>query len=98
MATELVLVVFNASIEEELLEALKEAGMECYTKLPGAQGAGRCSEPRLDSHIWPGTNTMYLIVVEPGERERILEAVRKMKEIHREEGVSAFVLPVTGAV
>ena len=70
--------------------------MECYTKLPGVQGEGKCSEPRLDSHVWPGTNTMYLIVVEPSEREPILEAVRRMKEIHREEGVSAFVLPVTG--
>ena len=98
MATELVIVVFNASIEDEVLEALKDAGMECYTKMPGVQGMGKCSEPRLDSHVWPGTNTMYLIVVEAGEREPILEAVRKMKEIHREEWVSAFVLPVAGAV
>jgi hypothetical protein len=94
----MILVVFNASIEEEILGALKEAGMECYTKLPGIQGAGECSEPRLDSHVWPGTNTMYLLSVDPGGRDRILEAVRRMKEAHRDEGVSAFVLPVTGVV
>jgi hypothetical protein len=94
----MILVVFNASIEEEILETLKEAGMDCYTKLPGVQGAGECSEPRLDSHIWPGTNTMYLVVVDSGERDRILEGVRKMKEVHRDEGVSAFVIPVTEAV
>ncbi len=98
MATEMILVVFNASIEDEILEVLREAGMDCYTKLPGVQGEGSCSEPRLDSHVWPGTNTMYLIVAEPAERDRILDAVRRMKDIHRDEGVSAFVLPVTGSV
>ncbi len=98
MATQMILVVFNASIEEEMLDALKEGGMECYTKLPGIQGVGACSEPRLDSHVWPGTNTMYLIVVDEGGRDPILEAVRRLKEVHREEGVSAFVLPVDGVV
>jgi hypothetical protein len=98
MATEMILVVFNSSIEDEVLEALRGAGMDCYTKLPGIQGAGSCSEPRLDSHVWPGTNTMYLIVVDAGGREPILEAVRRIKEVHREEGVSAFVLPVTTSI
>jgi len=98
LATEMILVVFNASIEDEILEALKEAGMKCYTKLPGVQGEGECSEPRLDSHVWPGTNTMYLLIVDPGERDPILGAVRRLKEVHRDEGVSAFVLPVTGVV
>jgi hypothetical protein len=98
MATEMILVVFNGSIEDEVRDALEEAGMDCYTKLPGLQGRGSCSEPRLDSHVWPGTNTMYIIVAEPTLRARLLEAVRKMKEIHRDEGVSAFVLPVDGTV
>ena len=98
MTTEMVFVVFNASIEEEVLEALREAGVDCFTKIPGVHGAGSCSEPRLDSHVWPGTNTAYLIAVEPDKRERVLEAVRKVKEVHRDEGVSAFVFPLTGRV
>jgi hypothetical protein len=98
MATEMILVVFNASIEEEILDALRAAGMDCYTKIPGVHGAGSCSEPRLDSHVWPGTNTVYLIAVQAEEREPILNAVRKVKEVHREEGISAFILPLTGRV
>jgi hypothetical protein len=98
MAQEMVMVVFNASIEDEMLEALKGAGMSCYTKVPGIQGAGSCSEPRLDSHVWPGTNTMYLICTPSEGRDRLLEAVRKMKDHHREEGVSAFVFPITNSL
>lgn len=98
MATELILIVFNSSIEDEIREALEGAGVKCYTKLPGAQGVGKCSEPRLDSHVWPGTNTIYLVAAEQAERIGIMEAVRSMKEIHREEGISAFILPITGTV
>jgi hypothetical protein len=98
MATEMILVVFNSSIEEEIVDALRSAGMTCFTKVPDIQGTGTCSEPRLDSHVWPGTNTMFMIIADSADREPILDAVRRMKEIHREEGVSAFVLPVTGTV
>jgi hypothetical protein len=98
MGTEMIMVVFNSSIEEEIVEALQSAGMTCFTKVPGVQGTGTCSDPRLDSHVWPGTNTMLMIITDSARRESILDAIRRMKEIHREEGVSAFVLPITAAI
>jgi hypothetical protein len=98
MATEMILVVFNSSIEDEMMTALSKAGTACYTKIPAVQGVGTCSEPRLDSHVWPGTNTMLLIAADSAAREAVLAAVRKMKELHREEGVSAFVLPLATTI
>ncbi len=95
---QLILVVFNSAIEDEMEEALKKAGMRCFTRVPTVHGVGECSEPRLDSHIWPGHNTMYLVCIESSKKEKILEAVRRMKELHRAEGVKAFVLPVTDVV
>ena len=98
MQKEMIMVIFNSSIEEEMMESLKAAGMECFTKLPGVQGAGQYSEPRLDSHVWPGTNTLMMICAEPELKPRVLEAVRKMKEAHQEEGVWAFVIPVNETI
>lgn len=98
MQVEMLLVVYNAWIEDEMLEALKQAGMNCYTKFTNLHGAGECSEPRLDTQIWPGTNSMLLVCVEPAQKEALLQAVRRMKEIHREEGVRAFILPVTESI
>lgn len=98
MADEMILVVFNSSIEDEMMEALRQTGMTCYTKITGVQGVGTCSEPRLDSHVWPGTNTVFLICVDSGSKEKTLEALRQMREIHREEGVKAFVLPVISTI
>jgi len=94
MDKEMIVVIFNSSIEEELIESLKAAGMKYYTKVPGVHGAGECSEPRLDSHVWPGTNTMLLIAVKEGSKGPMLGAVREMKDRHLKEGVHAFVIPI----
>lgn len=98
MADEMVMVIFNSSIEDEMMEALQGAGMTCYTKLVDVQGVGTCSEPRLDSHVWPGTNTMFLICVDSAGRDDVLQAVSRMRDVHKEEGVKAFVLPVTETI
>ncbi len=98
MAHELIILIFNSSIEEEMAQALREAGMRHFTRIPSIHGVGEESEPRLGSHVWPGTNTMYLICVDADEKEAILKAVGRMKEIHREEGVKAFVLPVASCL
>jgi hypothetical protein len=98
MEQELVMVVFNSSIENEVMEALNEAGMTCYTRLPDIQGVGKESEPRLDSHVWPGTNTLLMICATQDTRDHILGAVRKLKERHAEEGIKAIVLPLIDSI
>lgn len=98
MEQELIMVVFNSSIENEVMEALTEAGMSCYTRLPDVQGVGRESEPRLDSHVWPGTNTMLMACASQETRERIIVAVKKLKERHAEEGIKAIILPVIATI
>ena len=98
MEQELIMVVFNSSIENEVMEALNEAGMTCYTRLPDIQGVGKESEPRLDSHVWPGTNTLLMVCATRETRDHILGAVRKLKERHAEEGVKAIVLPVIDSI
>jgi hypothetical protein len=98
MEQELIMLVFNSSIENEVMEALHEAGMSCYTRFPNIQGVGKESEPRLDSHVWPGTNTMLMICAARETRERILGAIRKLKERHAEEGVKAIILPVIDSI
>jgi nitrogen regulatory protein PII len=95
---ELIILIFDSSIEDEMMEALQKAGMTCYTKVPGVQGVGRHSDPKLDTHVWPGTNTMMLLSAQVDVRERMLKAIREMKELHSDEGVRAFLVPVQDTV
>jgi hypothetical protein len=98
MEQELIMLVFNSSIEDEVMEQLRSAGMTCYTKIPGAQGVGKQSDPRLDSHVWPGTNAMLMICAPKEIRESLLGAIRNLKERHAQEGVKAIILPVIDSI
>jgi nitrogen regulatory protein PII len=98
MEMELILLVFNSSIEDEVMEALKGAGMTCYTKVPEIQGVGRESNPRLDSHVWPGTNTMLMICAPKDIRDDVVGAIKDLRQIHAEEGIKAIILPVVDSI
>jgi hypothetical protein len=90
----LVLVVHNSAIDNEVNDALTALGMDAYTKLPGALGRGHTSEPHLDTDVWPGTNTLTLVVLADDQVPPLLDRVRELRAVLGTEGIKAFVLPV----
>lgn len=92
----LILIVYNAAISEEVMEALGEIGVENYTKWDRVLGKGPISGSHFDSDIWPGVNSMLAIAVEDEKKNRIMAKVRelKSKEALSKEGIGAFVLPL----
>ena len=90
----LLMAIYNVAIDEEVMEAMKEAGVECYTKWPRVQGCGKKTGPRLDSHIWPGANTVTMFVLKDDVAAKAMDAMRTLREKIGHEGVKAFILPV----
>ena len=92
----LILLVYNAAISEEVIEALQEIGVENYTKWDRVLGKGPISGPHFDSDIWPGVNSMLAIAVEDEKKDKIMAKVRelKLKESIAKQGIRAFVLPL----
>lgn len=92
----MVLLLYNQAIDEEVMEALKEIGIENYTKWDRVLGRGKTSGSHFDSDVWPGVNSMLAIAVEDEKKDKIMAKVRelKSKEALRREGIGAFVLPL----
>ena len=91
----MVLAVYNVAVDDEVMEALRKAGVTCYTKWPRVLGEGRKTGPRLDDHIWPGANCVTMVVVPDELAGKVLETIRSLREtIGQKEGVKAFVLNV----
>lgn len=90
----IILISYNVAIDEEVMEALKKMGISGYTKLPKVLGDGKTSGPRLDSHIWPGANSLLFLAVDDDKKDQILAQVRKMRQRLGKEGIKAFVLPL----
>jgi len=91
----MILIVFNISIQSEVLELIDGLGVTCYTQWPRLIGKGVSTGPKMDSNIWPGANTALMVVTSSEMAEKIMNAVQQMRDdIGAYEGIKAFQLPV----
>ncbi|MDR1929480.1 MAG: hypothetical protein LBQ44_02515 [Treponema sp.] len=83
-------VIANHSVEENILEALKEEGAgKHYTLYPSILGAGS-SGPRMGDAVWPEENFALVIWCEAEEARAIYRAVARVKEHFPSEGIKVF--------
>ncbi len=88
------LIIYCEAADEDVIAALKEAGIHGYTKMVEAQGEGTESEPKLGTHCWPGKNNILFMALPDDEISRISERVRDLKRKHPRAGVRSFLLPM----
>ena len=87
-----VTVIFNVSIEEEVLEAVRAAGVTAFTQWPRIVGQGPETGPRMDSHIWPGANAGLLMVVDDVLAGKVMDALQALhaSPVGRQAGIFAY--------
>ncbi len=91
----MLIVVYNISVQSEIMAVLEEQGMTCFTQWPRLVGRGVTTGARLDNDIWPGANAAIMTVVEAAQAEKMMQAVQLLRdEIGEHEGIKAFQLPV----
>jgi len=91
----MVMAVYNVAVDDDVMEAVHKAGIKCYTKWPRTVGEGQQTGPRLDSHIWPGANSVMMMIVPDEMVSSVMESLKELREsIGVTEGVKAFVLNV----
>jgi hypothetical protein len=86
-------VVANHSVEENILEALKNHGVgKHYTFYPNVNGVGN-SGPRMGDAIWPEQNFALVVWCQEEEARGIERAVAEVKEKFPGEGIKVFGSP-----
>jgi nitrogen regulatory protein PII len=88
------LIIYCEAADEDVIAALKEAGIHGYTKMVEARGEGMETEPKLGTHCWPGKNNVLLIAVADEEVSRINERIRWIKKEHPRAGFRSFLFPM----
>lgn len=90
----MLLVIYDAGIDEDLHGVLRRAGVSAFTKLTGATGTGRQGN-RFGTQIWPGANNLLWIAL--GE-EQVGGLVRELNELKRSylkpPALQIFMFPV----
>jgi len=90
----MLLIVYDAGIDEDLHAVLARVGVSAWTKLTGATGTGRQGH-RLGTQIWPGTNNLLWIGV-PEERVRaVVGGLQDLKASYlKPPALQIFAFPV----
>ena len=95
MSLKMIMIVYNISIKEEVMEVVQDSGATCYTCWPRLIGKGKTTGPKLDDNVWPGANAALITVVEEDTAATLMDAIQKLRDdIGAYEGVKAFQLPV----
>jgi len=83
-------VIANRAVEEDLLEEFAALNVfDQHTRIPGVHGVGTSGQRRGD-HIWPEENVLFLFYGDRESGDRVVEAVRRIKERFPDEGVRLF--------
>lgn len=91
----MLLVVFNISIQEEVLETITANGTTCFTQWPRLTGNGKSTGPKMDNNVWPGANSAIMTVAPKYIIDNIFADIQHLRdEIGTHEGVKAFILNV----
>jgi len=94
----MVLINYYVGIDDEVKELLNRHGVCTYTRLPEVEGRISCGEPRENSHVWPGSNSVLFAVLEDAEADRLVVAIESFNEAAHGEGVDAYVMEVSRRV
>jgi len=90
----MILFVYNAPLEKEIMTGLSAADIHYYTKWEKVLGTGKSSDPRLDTTVWPGYNSALLIYCEDQCMSKIKDTIKELKKKLPKGSVSAYVWPL----
>jgi nitrogen regulatory protein PII len=94
----MLMMIFRASLEGEVLELLEELGVKAFTELQRVGGAGETGSA-LDSYDWPGVNTMIFAAMVEDQADRVVQRFKAYRDqrVQEQEGLKlpfrVFVLP-----
>ena len=92
------MVIYAEATDETISNAFKESGIKAYTKMHGATGEGRETEPKLNTHFWPGRNNALFLAVPDEEIQRLCDLVKTLKVDQPRAGIRAFTFPLEECV
>lgn len=94
----MVLLNYYVGVDDEMKEILADLGICTYTRFPEVEGRISCGEPREGSHVWPGSNSTMLVVVEDDVGDSLVRRVEEFNATAPGEGIDAYALDVSRRV
>ncbi len=92
-----VFVIYDRALDEEVLSAMQECGIQSYTRWHNATGVGSTG-PHQGDNVWPALNNVLLAVIDPQSQDRVMGRLRSLREDFPYTGLRAITVPVLDMV
>jgi len=86
--------IYDSTIETDVMEFLSDMEIRHFTLWTGVLGQGEHSDPRMDSHTWPGTNHVLAILGDAETENHLYTLVTHLREKLPGVGIKAITVPV----
>jgi hypothetical protein len=86
----MVIISYNESIDEEVMDILDEHKIKKYTKWKNVKGSGQGGGKHLGTSVWPGENNVLMMSMSPERAANVIECVKQLRQQFRNEGIKAF--------
>src|SRR5690625_4597605 len=92
MDMKFMMIVCNMILCDEFMELMQTLNMSGCIRWDDGKGRGTDDgEPHLGTHIWPGLNSAFLVIVPEQRVSTLLEGVREIEKTGSQQGIRAFV-------
>ncbi|MDO9542331.1 MAG: hypothetical protein Q7J98_08415 [Kiritimatiellia bacterium] len=90
----MIMITYNEAVDMEIMELLENCGLKNYTKIGETFGRGVSSGTHLGTDIWPGLNNVLYVASPDDAAQKVLTAVRALRNSLGKAGLKAFVWPL----
>lgn len=87
---EMLIVVCSSTLQDAVEDFFEQNGIASYTQVPEVVGSGQGGGTRLNNDVWPGLNTLYLIVPTPDQVAKLKTWAREYRQADVREGLKIF--------
>ena len=92
-------ILFASYLLNDIVSEINESGIERYLIISKITGQWRKDLKHFDNHVWPGTDSMLLLIVEDEQAQEIVDVVRKIKkDLSDRISLAAIVTPIDEVV
>ncbi|MDY6934215.1 MAG: transcriptional regulator [Spirochaetota bacterium] len=90
----LALLIYDVDYDDEVMDLFTSDLVPGFTKWDKVQGTGKSSDPKMDTAVWPGHNSVILALLTDEIEEELKAKIMELINKHNGSGMKLFTLPL----
>ncbi|NLM16408.1 MAG: hypothetical protein GX221_01680 [Candidatus Riflebacteria bacterium] len=89
---EFLIIAVSSTIQTDVLTLFKKHNIKNYTLFTQVMGSGEGGGKRMNTEVWPGENTVFMVACDPEKADIIRKWGKHYREESIREGLQVFTL------